>query len=32
VPGSLMPAFQSLLTAEQIRQIHAFTSAYDRLP
>jgi len=32
VPGTLMPAFQSLLTVEQIRQIHAFTSAYDRLP
>jgi mono/diheme cytochrome c family protein len=32
VPGTLMPAFQGLLTPEQIWQIHAFTSAYDRLP
>ena len=30
--GTLMPAFSSLLTPEQIWQIHAFTSAHDRLP
>jgi hypothetical protein len=27
-----MQGFQSLLKPEQIWQIHAFTSAYDRLP
>jgi mono/diheme cytochrome c family protein len=32
VRGTLMPAFQGLLKPEQIWQIHAFTSAYDRLP
>jgi hypothetical protein len=32
VPGTLMPAFQGLLKPEQIWQIHAFTSAHDRLP
>jgi mono/diheme cytochrome c family protein len=32
VPGTLMPAFQNLLTPEQIWQIQAFTAAYDRLP
>ena len=32
VPGTLMPAFRGLLSPEQIWQIHAFTSAYDRLP
>jgi mono/diheme cytochrome c family protein len=32
VPGTTMPAFRELLKPEQIRQIHAFTSAYDRLP
>jgi mono/diheme cytochrome c family protein len=32
VPGTLMPAFKTLLTADEIRQIHAFTSAYERLP
>jgi mono/diheme cytochrome c family protein len=31
VPGT-MPAFHGLLTPEQIWQIHAFTSAHDRLP
>ena len=32
VPGTLMPAFSGLLTSEQIWEIHAFTSAHDRLP
>jgi mono/diheme cytochrome c family protein len=32
VPGTLMPRFRGLLTTEQIWQIHAFTSAHDRLP
>jgi mono/diheme cytochrome c family protein len=32
VAGTLMPAFNNLLTAEQIWQIHAFTSTHDRLP
>jgi mono/diheme cytochrome c family protein len=32
VPGTLMPAFKELLKPEQIWQIHAFTSAHDRLP
>jgi mono/diheme cytochrome c family protein len=32
VPGTLMPSFQNLLKPEEIWQIHAFTSAYDRLP
>ena len=32
LPGTLMPGFRSVLTKEQIWQIHAFTSAHDRLP
>jgi mono/diheme cytochrome c family protein len=32
VPGTAMPSFHGLLTSEQIWQIHAFTSANDRLP
>jgi mono/diheme cytochrome c family protein len=32
VAGTLMPAFGTLLTPEEIWQIHAFTSAHDRLP
>jgi mono/diheme cytochrome c family protein len=32
VPGTLMPSFENLLKPEQIWQIHAFTSAYGRLP
>jgi mono/diheme cytochrome c family protein len=32
VPGTSMPAFGGLLKPEQIWQIHAFTSAHDRMP
>ena len=32
VPGTLMPAFRELLTAEEIWRIQAFTAAHDRLP
>jgi mono/diheme cytochrome c family protein len=32
VPGTLMPAFRGLLTAEEIWRIQAFTAAHDRLP
>ena len=32
VPGTLMPSFRGLLTAEEIWKIQAFTAGVDRLP